>query len=130
LHLLATRPAALNHFHNAAVVILILLFFTVEILLFIVTLDPIARASACLIFFLLITLWVLGQPSAGWGQQDPNQWGGGGGYYGGYGQGYDQYGYPIQASQDAGAYGYGAYAGYGNYSHQVIHMLGLWTPVF
>lgn len=130
MHLLATRPAALNHFNNGAVVILILLFFTVEILLFIVTLDLIARASACLIFFLLITLWVLGQPSAGWGQQDPNQWGGGGGYYGGYGQGYDQYGYPVQASQDAGAYGYGAYAGYGNYSHQVSHMLGLWTPVF
>ncbi|KAH8932434.1 hypothetical protein BDL97_19G071000 [Sphagnum fallax] len=61
-------------------------------------------------------------PSAGWGQQDPNQWGGGGGYYGGYGQGYDQYGYPIQASQDAGAYGYGAYAGYGNYSQQAAVM--------
>jgi RNA recognition motif-containing protein len=56
---------------------------------------------------------------AGWGQQDPNQWVGGGGYYGGYGQGYDQYGYPTQASHDAGAYGYGSYSGYGNYSHQV-----------
>jgi hypothetical protein len=61
---------------------------------------------------------VLGQSPAGWGQQDPNQWGGGGGYYGGYGQGYDQYGYPTQASHDAGAYGYGSYSGYGNYSHQ------------
>ncbi len=62
---------------------------------------------------------MLGQSPAGWGQQDPNQWGGGGGYYGGYGQGYDQYGYPTQASHDAGAYGYGSYSGYGNYSHQV-----------
>ncbi|OIW00060.1 hypothetical protein TanjilG_26397 [Lupinus angustifolius] len=48
-------------------------------------------------------------------QTDPNQWNGGGGYYG-YGQGYENYGYapPPPVGQDPNMYG--SYpAGYGNY---------------
>ncbi|KAE9609557.1 putative RNA recognition motif domain-containing protein [Lupinus albus] len=48
-------------------------------------------------------------------QTDPNQWNGGGGYYG-YGQGYENYGYapPPPAGQDPNMYG--SYpAGYANY---------------
>ena len=48
-----------------------------------------------------------------WGQADPNQLSA---YYA-YGQGYDAYAYG--ATQDPSAYAYGAYAGYGQYPHQV-----------
>jgi len=53
----------------------------------------------------------------GWAQpQDPNQWNAAG-YYQGYAQGYDQYGYPAQPPQDP-AYAYGNYPGYGAYPQQ------------
>jgi hypothetical protein len=51
-------------------------------------------------------------------QQESNQWGaaaGAGGYYGGYGQGYEAYGGGYAQPQDPNMYGYGAYAGYPNY---------------
>lgn len=51
-------------------------------------------------------------------QHDASQWAGG--YYGGYSQGYDAYGY-SQAPQDPNmyaAYGGGAYPGYANYGQQ------------
>ncbi|XP_072991799.1 polyadenylate-binding protein RBP47B' [Typha latifolia] len=51
-------------------------------------------------------------PSVAWGQQsDPSQWEGA--YYG---YGYDAYAY---GAQDPSLYAYGAYAGYGQYPHQV-----------
>ncbi|XP_043688123.1 polyadenylate-binding protein RBP45 isoform X1 [Telopea speciosissima] len=58
------------------------------------------------------------QDSGGWvqPQPDPNQWNGGGGYYG-YAQGYESYGYAA-APQDPNMYAYGAYPGYGNYQQQ------------
>jgi hypothetical protein len=55
-------------------------------------------------------------------QHDSNQWGAGagaGGYYGGYGQGYEAYGGYAQP-QDPNMYGYGAYAGYPNYQQQQV----------
>lgn len=55
-------------------------------------------------------------------QHDSNQWGAGagaGGYYGGYGQGYETYGGYAQP-QDPNMYGYGAYAGYPNYQQQQV----------
>lgn len=59
--------------------------------------------------------WV--QPA--WGQHpDPNQWNAAG-YYQGYAQGYDQYGYPTQPPQDPAYAQYGNYPGYGNYPQQV-----------
>lgn len=56
-------------------------------------------------------------------QQESNQWGaaaaaGAGGYYGGYGQGYEAYGSGYAQPQDPNMYGYGAYAGYPNYQQQ------------
>ena len=50
-------------------------------------------------------------------QLDPNQWNGGGAYYG-YGQGYEAYGY-APPSQDPTMYGYGGFPGYGTYQQQV-----------
>ena len=54
--------------------------------------------------------------TASWGVQpqlDPNQWNGGGAYYG-YGQGYEAYGYAPLA-QDPTMYGYGGFPSYGTY---------------
>ncbi|XP_071689702.1 polyadenylate-binding protein RBP45-like [Rutidosis leptorrhynchoides] len=51
-------------------------------------------------------------------QVDQSQYNGGGGYYGGYGQGYETYGYAPVAAQDPAMY-YGAYPGYGGYPPQV-----------
>ncbi|KAG0592365.1 hypothetical protein M758_1G240700 [Ceratodon purpureus] len=51
------------------------------------------------------------------GHQDPNQWNAAG-YYQGYAQGYDQYGYPTQPPQDPAYAQYGNYPGYGNYPQQ------------
>nr|AGV54456.1 RNA-binding post-transcriptional regulator csx1-like protein [Phaseolus vulgaris] len=50
-------------------------------------------------------------PSNKQGQADPNQWNGGGGYYG-YAQGYENYGY-APAGQDPNVYG--SYPGYPGY---------------
>jgi RNA recognition motif-containing protein len=53
-------------------------------------------------------------------QQEANQWGAGaaaGGYYGGYGQGYEAYGAGYAQPQDPNMYGYG---GYPNYQQQPV----------
>ncbi|XP_062183938.1 RNA-binding protein L-like [Phragmites australis] len=51
-------------------------------------------------------------------QQEPNQWGASaGGYYGGYGQGYEAYGGGYAQPQDPNMYGY---AGYPNYQQQPV----------
>lgn len=73
---------------------------------------------------------VLREQPAAWGQhQDPNQQWNAAGYYQGYAQGYDQYGYPTQPPQDPAYAQYGNYPGYGNYPQQVCQFSFLFLPL-